>query len=198
MSKGLSDLTPEEREGFNRDLGVLFVLLGFLVLCYISAGIMTIRTTYDYSQVLPAKGGLYGPFNIIEDNTSVMIKINRTAGMNSFDWDALDVDILNKDKGYMSSFGAEFWKETGRDSDGKWTAKQYKAEFAYFFHHKGEYYLDIKASGNRKRKSDALFAVKVRQQMGSGEMFESIGFLMLWITGAWFLWTFRRFEGDDE
>lgn len=197
MGKGLSDLTKDERIDFNRDLGVLFVLLGFLALCYITGGIMKISTSDDYSHVLPAGGGLYGPFAIDEDNTSVMIKVERLAGLKPFDWDALDIEILNENKGYMSSFGAEFWKETGRDSDGNWTAKQYDAELAYFFHKKGEYYLKTTASSNKKRVSDALYVIKIRQQIGSGEMFFSVGFWMLWICGAWAIWTFRRFEGEE-
>ena len=197
MSKGLSDLTPEERARFNKDLGILFVLLGFLVICYVSAGFMQVRSTDNYVEVLPSKGGLYGPFKIEEDQSSVMFKIRHTVGLNSFDWDSLDIEILDENKFYMSSFGAEFWKETGRDSDGRWTATQYKAELAYFFHHKGLYYLDVKVQSSHNRASDAVFAITVRQQIGSGEIFFKVGFWMLWITGAWFLWTFRRFEGDD-
>ena len=198
------DLSEEDRAEFNYNLVVLAVLLVFLALNYVAAGVMSISTEPVQRGTLPATGGVYGPFDIAQDNTSTMIKINRTEAIKAFDWDALEVEILDQNKAYVSSFGAEFWKETGSDSDGRWVESEYEADLRYFFAKKGQYYLKVETSSNSKRSAgekqsgSALYALTIRQQLGSAELFKKVGFVMLWVCGIWFFWTVRKFEDDSE
>ena len=176
-----------------RDLKVLGILIVFILLSVISSFIIEVNVEDEQYTHLPKAGGLYGPFTIHDDGTPTSIKISRTRAIDAFDWDALDIEILDANKNYMASFGAEFWKETGRDSDGRWSEEDNDAELRYFFHQKGEYFLKVTTQSTDTRKNNQLYYIAINQKLGSGEVFSSFGFILMWIAAIWFFYICARY-----
>ena len=177
----------QQEKNFIRDGKILLLLCAFMALCFLSAMIMSVSIADKVEENLSGQGGLIGPIEIANDNTSVRIKIKRLEKYSRFDWDVLDVEVLDKDKNYIANFVAELWYESGRD----WQEFRDKADMRYFFHYQGMYYLKINIESKYERNAADLFTLTVDQKVGSAELFKKIGFYMIWVCLAWFIWTMR-------
>ena len=65
---------------------------------------------------------------------------------NNNDWSAVTGNVLDQDKNYLFGFGQEFWKESGYDSDGRWTESKTKYDMKVTLP-KGIYYLEFEQNG---------------------------------------------------
>ncbi|TDF37213.1 hypothetical protein EYS14_13725 [Alteromonadaceae bacterium M269] len=64
-------------------------------------------------------------------------------------WTFVEVELLDGNEEYLYSFGQELWRESGRDSDGKWSEAKRDFETKITFPVTGFYYLNFIVESKR-------------------------------------------------
>lgn len=151
------------------------VLIVFGVVCLITAGFFSISRGTSIQKNLPLEGGIVGPIEVKKDTTVYLIRVFQFI-RNDNDWSAVTGNVLDQDKNYLFGFGQEFWKESGYDSDGRWTESKTKYDMKVTLP-KGTYYLEFET--DRSPGVDSGISVSVSKKMGSSLPFLIAGILAL-------------------
>ena len=159
----------------NKPTQIAVVLIVFGVVCLITAGLFSISRGASIQQNLPPEGGIVGPLEVKKDNTVYLINVFQFV-RNDNDWSAVTGNVLDQDKNYLFGFGQEFWKESGYDSDGRWTESKTTYDMKVTLP-EGNYYLEFEA--DRSPTIDSGISVSVSKKMGSSLPFLVAGILSL-------------------
>ena len=154
---------------------IALVLIVFGVVCLITAGFFSISRGTSIQKDLPLEGGMVGPIEVKKDNTVYLIKVFQFV-RNDNAWSAVTGNVLDQDKNYLFGFGQEFWKESGYDSDGRWTESKTKYDVKVTLP-KGTYYLEFETDPSPG--VDSGISVSVSGKMGSSLPFLISGILAL-------------------
>lgn len=90
---------------------------------------------------------LIGPLSVRRANQVLRVSVTADVPLNG--WSFVEGEVLDADREYLLSFGKELWHESGRDSDGPWNEADESYEMKLTIPHPGQYYLNIKAQGER-------------------------------------------------
>jgi hypothetical protein len=161
--------------GLKKPSQMALVLVVFGVVCLITAGFFSISRGTSIQKDLPLEGGIVGPVEVKTDNTVYLIKVFQYIRKDN-DWSAVTGNVLDQDKNYLFGFGQEFWKESGYDSDGRWTESKTKYDMKVTLP-KGTYYLEFET--DRTPGIDTGISVSVSKKMGSSLPFLAAGILAL-------------------
>lgn len=122
---------------------LILPLMAFGIACLITSFFLGFVASEDImtNQVVPASGGIVGPFTIEDNGTVLEIEIDQRLPLQT--WSFVSVALLDENKQWLIGFGDEFWHESGYDG-GYWeqSVNQYEANLT--IPDDGRYYLKIK------------------------------------------------------
>lgn len=141
---------------------ILFIIVGFIVKKTIAffniqkAGrkyawtllifsIFCLFTSFSFntSQInLNFKDGVFGPLTVNQENSVYKTFVRQYLPYYGAT-DYINVEVLDKNKEYLFSFGKELYTEEGYDDEGKWTEIVDNFESKFVLKNKGEYYFKI-------------------------------------------------------
>jgi hypothetical protein len=154
--------------------GAICILLSFILSS-------NINSTQQASQ-LSGQGGAFGPIVVKDNNTPYTIKVRNPVALNK--WSNIEVDVLDKDKKVLFSFGDGMWNERGRDADGAWAESKKEFSIDVTFKKAGQYFLNIKSERNDGAGSN--ITVIAIQKRGSKVPFMALGIISLLIAFAFY------------
>ena len=167
-------------------------MMGFGVLCLLTAAYFAFSGTTMATTSLPPQGGRIGPLTITKANTILSVEVHqpfRTDG-----WSYLEAEVQDPEGEYLFGFGDELWAESGRDSDGAWHEEKTDYDVDLTIPQAGTYYLAFSGSdsthpqgtqqvgvspGQPNWSPGGDFAVKVVQRHGSWVPFLPPGIIAL-------------------
>ncbi len=161
--------------GLKKPTQIALVLIVFGAVCLITAGFFSVSRGTSIQKDLPLEGGMVGPIQFKKDNTVYLIKVFQSI-RNDNAWSAVTGNVLDQDKNYLFGFGQEFWKESGYDSDGRWTESKTNYDMKVTLP-KGTYYLEFET--DRSSGVDSGISVFVSKKLGSSLPFVIAGILAL-------------------
>ena len=186
----MEEQDQEKRSLYNKISGILLV---FAFICLITSLFMNINSGSTIKKSVPPTGGELGPIRVKKDYSVYKIKVTQDLGSYGT-WSFVNGDVLDENKNYLFSFGKELWKETGRDSDGTWSAKKTSFSLKVTLPKKGTYYLKFNTESNTSENDWVQVAVSPKQ--GSSLAHFILGVLGL-IIGVG-LWVLTNLEDSDE
>ena len=151
-----------KKEAHNK---IAIVLLAFAGLCFITSLILNMNVGSKIKESIPSSGGMVGPVEVKKDYSVYLIKVKQSLnsyGTSSF----VSGDVLDEKKEYLFGFGKEFWKETGYDSDGRWSEAVTDYDVKLTFPKKGTYYLAFNTEMSSPR-AGGVVQVTVQPKRGS-------------------------------
>ncbi|MFC1858247.1 hypothetical protein ACFL9U_09510 [Thermodesulfobacteriota bacterium] len=152
--------------------GLTLILFGVLFLissCVLntSSGTMVLRLTPD--------GGMVGPIEVTKNRTVYQIDVGQNIVKDN-EWSYVSGEVLDKNQNHLFGFGKEFWKESGYDSEGRWTerVRDYKMKVTLS---KGIYYLWFESEKSANVRNDIY--IRVHKKLGSSLPFLIAGIVIL-------------------
>lgn len=136
-----------------RALGIVGkYLLGFSVLCVVSAVAVTLRPGgFSAEDRVPPEGGIMGPVTIEKSGIRMGIEVEQNIepgrGNRYQRWSFATVELLDENKEYLASFGGEFWHYAGYD-DGHWEEEDDYYDATLRVPSKGTYFLRVQTESN--------------------------------------------------
>ena len=152
-------MTANKKNTKNKFNKYALLFLGYAVICLITSMFLNSAAGEKMQKTLPASGGIIGPVETQDDNDVYLIRVMQRVRSYG-DWAFVEGEVLDKNKQYLFSFGDEFWKETGYDSDGRWYEEKKQFKMKVTFKEKGDYYLNFKTETSKPNAGNNL-AVQV-------------------------------------
>lgn len=144
-------------------IGLIF--LGYAVLCFITSfwfnsnvGKGALKAT------IPASGGIIGPLLVKEKNSVYLVTVSQN--VNDGAWSFVSGDVLDENKNYLFGFGAEFWDERGRDSDGPWHESNERFNLKITFPKPGKFFLNFQSEMKTSMAGSSI-NVALKKKRGS-------------------------------
>ena len=156
---------------------ISIVLICFAIVCLISSWVINWNRGSIGRVQLPPEGGMVGPITVTKDRTVYQISVSQDIRQDN-SWSFVTGEVLDKNKEYLFSFGKEFWKESGYDSDGRWSEKETKYDMKVTLE-KGTYYLNFESQKSREGGAQNSIWVIVKQKGGSALPFFVSGIIAL-------------------
>lgn len=101
----------------------------------------------------------YGPFSLKEKGKIHKIEIQTRLNKDSWFWGS--AELLDENKQTINSIEAEFYRESGRDSDGAWTESKTKKKKLFYLKNPGIFY--IKLLAEKGTSNGAQLAASIKQ-----------------------------------
>lgn len=125
-------------------------LFVFAALCLFTSLIMSLSSgTKLLGDTVKNSGGELGPFTINEDNTVLYADVYQNIPRNR--WSFVSLELLDKNRNFLTGFGDELWSADGYDSEGYYwqeSDKNYSAKVTV--NKAGTYYLNVNPDNNFK------------------------------------------------
>jgi len=153
---------------------IAIVLIAFGCICLISALAVNFSRGKSIVKSLPSQGGIVGPIQVKKDRTVYLVEVLQQ--VSNGDWSSVTGNVLDQNKNYLFGFGEEFWKESGRDSEGPWTESKNKYKMKVTLQ-KGTYYFEFESE--RSRNVSGNIKIVVNRRIGSSLPFLIAGILAL-------------------
>lgn len=139
-----------------------FIVFG--ALCFVTALYLNGSTGNKIKQSVPSSGKIIGP---IETNKNGQVyEVSFSQSVKFGNWSAVSIDVLDKDKKFLYSFGKEFWAEKGYDQ-GHWSESETKSNAKITFKDKGIYFLKLRSESPKLNPTKAKISISVDQKRGS-------------------------------
>ena len=100
-------------------------------------------------------------------------------------WSYVETDLLAEDREtVLTSFGAEHWQESGRDSEGSWTESDQNSDIRITVPKPGIYYLQFRSEEGAKNSTFAStnqtkIHVVIKHLRGTTTIFNWFGLILL-------------------
>lgn len=163
---------PGSKLKTSSQIAIALVIFGFI--CLISALVVNFSRGKSIYKSLPSQGGIVGPIQVKKDRTIYLVKVSQS--VSNREWSAVTGNVLDQDKNYLFGFGEEFWKESGRDSEGSWTETKNKYEMKMTLQ-KGTYYFEFESE--RSHNVSGNITIAVYRKIGSPLPFLIAGIIAL-------------------
>lgn len=170
---GFSDFVKEaeREEELRRDyatlsyipFGVAFILGVFLISSFFGGS----RVFHQAVKAYELDDGLeLGPFRLTATGRVHAISLSSSIQDNSNLW--VGLELLNSERDAINAAEGDFWRESGYDSDGRWS-EQFTSTSKYFrLENSGSYYLRVFAEGDPGKESingNSSVVVEVREKL---------------------------------
>jgi len=153
---------------------IAVALIAFGCICLISALVVNFSRGRLIHKSLPPQGGIIGPIQVKKNQTVYLVKVSQYT--RDREWSSVTGNVLDQNKNYLFGFGEEFWKESGRDSEGSWTESKHKYDIKVTLQ-KGTYYFEFESE--RSRNVSDNIKISVYRKTGSSLPFLIAGVLAL-------------------
>lgn len=161
----------EKQKHFKRELkhwsGYSFATFALLMILGLMGSFSSGSTIFSetITPPFPDSGVVYGPIAFDEQDSLYQISL-RASGLpwNSWSWGG--VELLNEEQLPINAIQHDFWKETGRDSDGQWSETSLSKEILFTLEQPGNYYLRV--HGDIGNARSPAITVSVGEGAGSG------------------------------
>ena len=144
-----------------KSTATLLILFSFI--CFGTAVAFNFENQ-SFKETLPPDGGTIGPIEIEKPNTVLSVSVTQDIQTDN-EWSTVIGELLDEKKNYLMGFSKEFWKESGYDSDGRWTEKEVNYESRLTVPDPGQYFLQF--SSERSEKVNTSILVEVSEKVGS-------------------------------
>jgi len=161
---------------------VALVFIGFAILYFATAGFFEISDRTIKKTVFSNQ--LVGPIETNKNDTVVEIKIETHPGNNM--WSYIETEVYDAKKRTITTFGSDFYHESGYDSDGAWTESETGGNVTVVLPEPGKYFLRFQGQGGRSNragaydlKDGAKLRVTVNYKKGGSTLLFYLGILLL-------------------
>ncbi len=134
----------------------------------------------EKSKKLVGSGGDFGPLVVTEKNSSYEVTVSNFVPL--YKWSYVEVEVLDKNKKHLFSFGDGMWHEAGVDDEGSWVESNTNYSMDITFKEIGEYYFKIISERN-DGEGNPIY-ISVVQKRGSSVAFITLGILSFIAAGA--------------
>jgi hypothetical protein len=156
----------------------------FGIVCITTSMVFNINNQTFANQTLPHTGGEIGPIVIEKDNTVAQVDLTQPLKSKGRQhWIYNTCEILDQDKEYLTSFGKEFWWESGYD-EGHWEEKDTNYSTKITFQTSGNYFLNFIAETSPGETNS--MNIRVYKKLGSGLPFMIAGIAAIILSGIMF------------
>jgi len=154
-------------------------ILVFAAVCFITGIVFSTSRKVEYHHSLTPDGGIAGPISVREGRGVYKVEIGQTISKDN-DWSYVSGDVLDQDRNYLFGFGEEFWKESGRDIEGRWSERNTSFDYKIALQ-KGTYYLSLESERSPGVVSPVV--VKISRVIGSYQPMAVAGIIGLILGG---------------
>lgn len=190
--------------------GVGKYLLGFSVLCLVTAVGLTLRPGgFSLEEQVPAEGGTVGPVTLEKGDMRMEVEVEQDiasgTGTRYQRWSFVTVELLDENKDYLSSFGGEFWHYEGYDNEGyHWEEDDDEYEVTIKVPTSGTYYFRLQTEANvdtaelspvRMRLSEQVWWGQPTPLQAAGYVAFFLGMILVVIPAQEDAWSLELAEG---
>ena len=141
-------------------MGVSAILFVLLLLSFADGTKVTSYATT--AAQLPESGKIYGPFELKDVGRVHQITLRSSMSDNSSAWGG--VELLNDQQFPVNAVQGDFWRESGYDSDGRWSESDLSKTYTFRLENAGEYYLRLYGE-NDVSSANASVSVEVTKNV---------------------------------
>ena len=102
-------------------------------------------------------GTLVGPFDLTRKDSVHRIELRSSFGDNSWAWGGME--LLDESYEVVNAAQKEFWRESGRDSDGRWSESDLVNKTLFRLDHPGKYYARLFVERGTANTGSIIFRV---------------------------------------
>ncbi len=157
----LEEAALARKEGELRRLSYLsYAVGGILTLLFFgscSVGSTAVASyEVDFTR-LPESGLTKGPIELSEEGSIYQLTLSTSIPDNSYSWGA--IELLDEKKAPINAFEGDFWRESGYDSDGRWSESSVSTSHLFKLETPGTYYVRFFSEKGTASRGKLRFAL---------------------------------------